>query len=110
MRRLKMNTGLSGPDLTLSPGDEHEFEDTEAERLIEAGFGEELIDAAEQAAAEKAAAEKVAAEQTPATAAVKPLSAMTKAELIGTAKNEGVAIETDDNKADLIAKIEQARN
>jgi len=24
---LKMKTGLAGPDLSLSPGDEHDFED-----------------------------------------------------------------------------------
>lgn len=41
MRNLKMLTGLSGPELTLSPGDEHEFEDAEADRLIEAGFATE---------------------------------------------------------------------
>ncbi|MBY5585304.1 hypothetical protein [Rhizobium leguminosarum] len=35
---LKMTTGLSGPDLNLAPGEKHEFEDGEAERLIEAGF------------------------------------------------------------------------
>ncbi|NGO63950.1 hypothetical protein G6N76_09715 [Rhizobium daejeonense] len=35
---LKMTAGLSGPELNLAPGDEHEFDDAEAERLIEAGF------------------------------------------------------------------------
>lgn len=37
------------------------------------------------------------------------LSGMTKAELVETAEAEGVAIETDDNKADLVRKIEKAR-
>lgn len=37
------------------------------------------------------------------------LSAMTKAELLDVAKAEGVAVESDDNKADLVAKIEKAR-
>lgn len=35
---LKMTAGLSGPDFSLSPGDEREFETAEALRLIEAGF------------------------------------------------------------------------
>lgn len=39
----------------------------------------------------------------------KSLSSMTKAELIDAAKAEGVEIETDDNKADLVRKIEAAR-
>lgn len=37
------------------------------------------------------------------------LGSMTKAELLATAKAEGVEVETDDNKADLVRKIEQAR-
>lgn len=39
---LKMLTGLSGPDLSLSLGDEHEFDNAEAERLIGAGFAEAI--------------------------------------------------------------------
>lgn len=35
---LKMTAGLSGPDFSLSPGDERDFETAEALRLIEAGF------------------------------------------------------------------------
>lgn len=35
---LKMTAGLSGPDINLSPGDEHEFDADEAERLKVAGF------------------------------------------------------------------------
>jgi hypothetical protein len=41
--------------------------------------------------------------------ALPALSGMTKAELIDQAATEGVAVETDDNKADLIAKIEKSR-
>jgi hypothetical protein len=37
---LKMTAGLSGPEFNLAPGDEHEFDDAEAERLIAAGFAE----------------------------------------------------------------------
>jgi topoisomerase IA-like protein len=62
-----MKTGLGGLAYNLAPGDEHEFEDAEADRLIEAGFGAEVRDeAAEKAAAEKAAAEKAAAEKAAA--------------------------------------------
>ncbi|HVJ71298.1 MAG TPA: hypothetical protein VM531_07315 [Sphingomicrobium sp.] len=39
----------------------------------------------------------------------KSLNSMTKAELVSTAEAEGVDIETDDNRADLIEKIEKAR-
>ncbi|MBX4941168.1 hypothetical protein [Rhizobium binae] len=37
---LKMTVGLSGPEFNLAPGDEREFDDAQAERLIEAGFAE----------------------------------------------------------------------
>ncbi len=37
------------------------------------------------------------------------LAPMAKAQLIATAKAEGVTVESDDNKADLIDKIEKAR-
>lgn len=65
MKKLKMIVGLSGLEYCLSPKDERDFPDDEADRLVAAGFAEELVDeaeaerfAAEQAAAEKAAAEK----------------------------------------------------
>lgn len=35
---LKMTSGLSGPEFNLAPGDEREFDDEEAGRLIDAGF------------------------------------------------------------------------
>lgn len=40
MRKLKMLTGLCGSLFSLAPGDEHEFEDDEAMRLVRAGFAE----------------------------------------------------------------------
>ncbi len=46
---LKMTAGLSGTEFNLAPGDEHEFDDAEAGRLIDAGF-------AVQAEADKAPA------------------------------------------------------
>lgn len=39
----------------------------------------------------------------------KSLGGMTKAELLATAKAEGVTVETDDNKADIVRKIKAAR-
>lgn len=36
--RIRMRTGLSGPDYSLIPGDERDFPDKEAIRLIEAGY------------------------------------------------------------------------
>jgi len=36
--KIKMTTGLSGPDYSLSPGDEWDFPADEAGRLIAAGF------------------------------------------------------------------------
>lgn len=61
MKRLRMTTGLGGPDYNLTRGDEHDFSNEEADRLIKAGFGVEVEDpqAAEKEAAEKEAAEKV---------------------------------------------------
>ena len=35
---IKMLVGLSGPAITLSPGDEHEFPHDEATRLVAAGY------------------------------------------------------------------------
>lgn len=61
---LKMNTGLSGPLFNLAPGDEREFDDDEAERLIEAGFATEVAgsSALTPAAKKKAKADVVPAE------------------------------------------------
>lgn len=36
--QMKMQTSLSGPDLSLSPRDIHDFDDDEALRLEAAGF------------------------------------------------------------------------
>lgn len=35
--RVRMTVGLAGPTITLDPGDEHDFPDEQAIRLIEAG-------------------------------------------------------------------------
>ena len=48
---LKMTAGLSGPDFNLAPGDKHEFDDDEAERLKAAGFA---VDAEPEEKAPKA--------------------------------------------------------
>lgn len=36
--KIRMTMGLAGPHYALAPGDEHEFPQDEAVRLIEAGF------------------------------------------------------------------------
>ena len=36
--RIQMRTGLSGPDYSLRPGDEHDFPNDEAIRLIGKGY------------------------------------------------------------------------
>mgnify|MGYP000960459072 CR=1 FL=1 len=61
---LKMITGLSGPLFNLAPGDEREFDDDEAERLIDAGFATEVAGsgASTPAAKKKAKADVVSAE------------------------------------------------
>lgn len=84
MPNLKMTTGLSGPDFSLSRGDEREFDEAEASRLIRAGFavatdgftpidlpaddaeGEDTGDDAAAAKAEQEAAETKAAEEAAA--------------------------------------------
>ena len=38
--KLKMKIGLSGPALSLSPGDPHETDDIEGQRLIDARFAD----------------------------------------------------------------------
>ncbi|WP_312529465.1 hypothetical protein [Paracoccus sp. (in: a-proteobacteria)] len=55
--KLKMLTGLSGPDYNLAPGDEREFPQPEAIRLIEAGFAV-AVDAEPETATKKRAPEK----------------------------------------------------
>ena len=54
--RIKMLVGLSGPDILLSPGDEAEFANDEAIRLIDAGFAVPAAPKIERAV--KAPAEK----------------------------------------------------
>lgn len=40
---VKMLVGLSGTEFCLQPGDEREFDDGEAARLIKAGFAAPVI-------------------------------------------------------------------
>lgn len=64
---LKMTVGLSGPEFSLAPGDEREFEDEEAARLIDVGF-------AAKAEAEDAAAAAAPAKTKKGKANVVPAS------------------------------------
>ncbi|WP_421579963.1 hypothetical protein [Shinella sp. M31] len=61
---LKMIAGLSGPLFNLKPGDEYEFGDDEAARLIDAGFATEATGsgASPTAAKRKAKADVVSTE------------------------------------------------
>lgn len=56
--RIRMTVGLSGPAYCLDPGDERDFPQDEAERLIAAGFAmpvrEERVEKAVRTAPEKA--------------------------------------------------------
>lgn len=54
--KLKVLVGMSGPAYTLSPGDEREFPEAEAIRLIGAGYAVAAPEKPE-AAAKKAAVE-----------------------------------------------------
>lgn len=56
--RIRMTTGLSGPHYTLSPGDEHDFPDGEAVRLIDAGFAVPVAGAKVERAVRHKPAEK----------------------------------------------------
>ena len=38
--RIKMLTSIAGQNFSLSPGDEADFSDDEAKRLIQAGYAE----------------------------------------------------------------------
>lgn len=40
---IKMQIGLAGPEYSLSPGDEHDFPEAEAIRLIEAGYAVPVV-------------------------------------------------------------------
>lgn len=46
--RVKMLVGIAG-GITLEPGDEHDFDDAEAIRMIEAGFAVPVAKKPEQA-------------------------------------------------------------
>lgn len=41
--KLRMLVGLSGNEYSLSPGDERDFPDAEAGRLIDAGYAEAVV-------------------------------------------------------------------
>jgi hypothetical protein len=90
------------------------------EEMREAGDGvfakranDRTVGPTQKAAREFAKARKSAPENKDLGAAredkAPALSGMTKAELIETAEAEGVKVETDDNKDDLVAKIEKKR-
>jgi hypothetical protein len=58
--RVKLTVGMAGADISLSPGDVHEFPDDEAQRFIDAGYAvaEEPAEPVAAKAPVKAAAPK----------------------------------------------------
>lgn len=36
--RVRMLAGIAGPNISLAPGDEHDFDHADAARLIESGY------------------------------------------------------------------------
>lgn len=75
--KLKMTTSMAGPTMSLIRGDEHDFGDEEAVRIVRAGYATTTnandeksvkaaiaeLEKAEAAAVEKAAAAKAKAEK-----------------------------------------------
>lgn len=56
--RIRMLTGLSGPEYSLAPGEERDFAQTEALRLIDAGYAVPVASEKRETATKKGAAEK----------------------------------------------------
>lgn len=56
--KIKMLVGLSGPAFTLSPGDEHDFEQAEALRLIAAEYAVPVVESQIERAIKPPAREK----------------------------------------------------
>lgn len=56
--KLRMLSSIAGVDFALAPGDEREFDEAEAVRLIEAGFAVAVIEAKIETSVRKPAAEK----------------------------------------------------
>ena len=93
----KVKVTLLRPLNGAKEGTEAEYDRADAERL--AAFGSVEIKNLGAAPSNKART---------AAPANKASDSMTKAELLAMAKREGVNVETDDNKADLIRKINGA--
>ena len=49
---VRMRVGLSGPTLLLNPGDEHDFPEAEAKRLIRDGAADPIAPELERAVTE----------------------------------------------------------
>lgn len=56
--KIRMLTGLSGPDVSAGPGDVIERSEAEAQRLIEAGFAEPVREEKREYAVRKDQREK----------------------------------------------------
>lgn len=123
MPNLKMTTGLSGPDFSLLRGDEREFDEAEASRLIRAGFAVATDgfvpidlpaddaedegadeDAAAAAKAEQEAADAKAAEEAAAAAKAEQEAADAKA-----AEEAAAAAKAEQDAAEKAAAAEKAK-
>lgn len=98
--KVKMLRAVGG----FEEGDERELSAADAKRLEARGV-------VKVAGGKSAPALQNKMEPAPANKAEKPevSTDLLKADLIKIARKEGVEIETDDNKADLVRKIEAAR-
>jgi hypothetical protein len=56
--KIRMLTGLSGLEYSLSPGDEQDFPNDEALRLVEAGYAVPVVEAKVERAIKKAPAKE----------------------------------------------------
>lgn len=72
--KIRMLTGLSGPNFNLVAGDPHEADDAEAKRLIAAGFAEP----ASGETATRAPAKETATATAPAETATRTPAASTR--------------------------------
>lgn len=97
---VRMNVAWDDGTVKLSPGDEYyDFPHSLQARLIKSGLATQLSLNEARAAAGMAALPHIED---------RPSMNMTKAELIEMAEELGIEYETDDNKSELIDKIERA--
>lgn len=98
-----------GEEIKVRKGEEGAIDVLVREGRVTAVADDDPKQPATAEAGEGGEAEPSAAEEAEENNEQPSLDGMTKAELVTQAEAEGVAIETDDNKADIISKIEAKR-